>query len=89
MARKKEKRLHGPGLEPGTPAVLRQCHNQLDHPRLVSTLVTNCVKYVYATSLILARLNAVIGRLRVIAKHFLNNNLKYTFTTLNISNALT
>ena len=30
---KKKKALHEPGFEPGTPAVLRQCHNQLDHPR--------------------------------------------------------
>ena len=31
--RQNKKSLHGPGFEPGTPAVLRQCHNQLDHPR--------------------------------------------------------
>ena len=30
---KNEKPLHGAGIEPATPAVLRQCHNQLDHPR--------------------------------------------------------
>ena len=36
--RKKQKRLHSPGFEPGTPAVLRQCHNQLDHERLVTVL---------------------------------------------------
>ena len=48
-----------------------------------------CVKYVYATSVMSARLNTVIDRIRVIARIFLNNNLKSTFTTLNISNALT
>ena len=30
---KNKKSLHRPGFEPGTPAVLRQCHNQLDHRR--------------------------------------------------------
>ena len=42
---KSEKRLHGPGLEPGTPAVLRQCHNQLDHPRWTVTLCSERPKY--------------------------------------------
>ena len=31
--KKNGKPLHGAGIEPATPAVLRQCHNQLDHPR--------------------------------------------------------
>ena len=37
--RQNKKSLHGPGFEPGTPAVLRQCHNQLDHERLVTVYV--------------------------------------------------
>ena len=44
IRRAEEKRLHGPGFEPGTPAVLRQCHNQLDHPRWTLTFVSDWLK---------------------------------------------
>ena len=35
---KKQKLLHKAGIEPATPAVLRQCHNQLDHLRKLKGL---------------------------------------------------
>ena len=36
-----DKKLHKPGIEPGTPAVLRRCHNQLDQLRLLDGMAFN------------------------------------------------
>ena len=41
---KKTKPLHKAGIEPATPAVLRRCHNQLDHLRVVNEQLAKLFK---------------------------------------------
>lgn len=38
------KPLRRPGIEPGTPTVLRSCHNQLDHQRDTDTLCNSTLR---------------------------------------------
>ena len=76
----RQKRLHGPGFEPGTPAVLRQCHNQLDHPRWTTTSLSIWLKLFTITYFILSLWHTLTttaickDKLKIIA-NFYNNVL--------------